>query len=283
MADLSISDLTNFWDGFQEEYDDWFDQQWWTSDSCSRTTINSFCRSNFESDDCKTYCVNNNYCSLYWTNQAKICCNRCDQTCTSMGESVRGECWTPITTKSTTTTTTTRVPSTTKKPTTRTSTRTSTTTTTTTTKNHVTTSSFPTTNGTPYTKQPFGKSPFISIPIVAGLLFIFIVIYLLRRRIKLSLNMSTGDLSNDSLVYEAEIRPTAPSTDDDTSFSDNETNIQNIPPLDTQPEPNAPATDAPPSYDDCVTIPPPSYDWQSNAERDVNTYTGGSLHNELSN
>ena len=56
----------------------------------------------------------------------------------AMGESVRGECWTPITTKSTTTTTTTRIPSTTEKPTTRTSTRTSSTTTTTTTKNPVT-------------------------------------------------------------------------------------------------------------------------------------------------
>ena len=95
--------------------------------------------------------------------------------------------------------------------------------------------------------------------------------------------MSTRDRSNDSSVYQAEIRPTAPSTDDDTSFTDNETNIQTNPPFDIRPEPNAPATDAPPSYDDCVTISPPSYDWQSNAERDVNTYTGGSLHNEFSN
>ena len=91
--------------------------------------------------------------------------------------------------------------------------------------------------------------------------------------------MSTGDRSNDSSVYEAEIRPTAPSTDDDNSFSDNETNIQIILPLDTEPEPNAPSHDAPPSYDDCVTISPPSYDWKSNTERDVNT--GGSLHNEF--
>ena len=93
--------------------------------------------------------------------------------------------------------------------------------------------------------------------------------------------MSTRDRSNDSSVYEAEIRPTAPSTDDDNSFSDNETNIQIIPPLETQPEPNAPSIDAPPSYDDCISISPPSYDWKSNTERDVNTYTGGSLHNEL--
>ena len=284
MTDLSISDLTIFWNGFQEEFDDWYDDEYWYTKSlyCSPNVIERFCHfsNRFSFDECQTYCVNENYCSLYWTKQAKHCCNICYKTCTSMEESVRGKCWTPITTKSTTTTTTTRVPSTTKK----TTTRTSMTTTTTTTKNPLTTSSFTTTNGTLYTKQPFGKSPYISLPIVAGLLLCFIVIYLLRRRIKSSLNMSTRNRSNDSsLVYQAEIRPTAPSTDDDTSFNDNETNIQINPPLDTNPKPNAPASDAPPSYDDCITISPPSYDWQSNAERDVNTNTGGSLQNEFSN
>ena len=251
MTDLSTSDLKNFWEGFQKEFDDWYyaPNGYYTDIFyCATDLIERFCRPNFyqdhfSSEECETYCVNDNYCSLYWTKQAKICCEKtCDQRCTSMGESVRGECSSTTTTSMTTTTTTT--------------------------KNPVTTSTFPTTNETSYTKQPFGKSPLISVPIVAGLLFLFIVVYLLRRRFKSPLNMSTGDRSNDSVffdqmiqffssVYEAEIRPTAPSTDDDNSFTDNETNKQIIPSLETQPEPNAPSTDAPPSYDDCVSISPP--------------------------
>ena len=254
MTDLSISDLTNYWNGFQERFEKWNRWNRWfgtdgSNDACSRLNINRFCNGwsfttedgypglhfgYFPSDDCETYCVNNNYCRLYWTKQAKICCEKCDQTCTSMGESVVGECWTPTTT----TTTTTRIPSTT-------------------TKNPVTTSSFTTTNGTSYTKQPFGKSPFISLPIVAGLLFIFIAIYLLRRRIKLSLNMSTGDRSDDSLrpsisVDENETMPNAPATDDETNVNEIETNIHIVSPLDTQfsetAEPTAPPNDSPPAY-----------------------------------
>ena len=234
MTDQSISDLTNYWDGFQEEFDEYIDSVRYSTityrDPCDVNDIYLFCRRyyRFSNDDCETYCVNNNYCPRFWTKQAKICCERCDQTCTSMGESVRGECSSTTTTTSMTTS-----------------------------DDPVSTITFQTTNGTSFTKQPFGKSPLISVPIVAGLLLLFIVVYLLRRRIKSSLNMSTGGRSNDSSVYEAEIRPTAPSTDDDNSFTDNETNIQIIPSLETQPEPNAPSTDAPPSYDDCVSISPP--------------------------
>ena len=138
MTDLSISDLTNYWDGFQEDFDDWYDDRYWygwftQSYYCGQTEIIWFCRSHFSSDDCETYCVNNNYCSLYWTKQAKVCCSSCAQTCTSMGESVHGECSSTTTTSMTTTT-----------------------------EDHVSTITFPTSNGTSYTKQPFGKSPLIS-------------------------------------------------------------------------------------------------------------------------
>ena len=210
MTDLSISDLTIYWNGFQEEFDDWYHDKYWYTQSyyCQPDRIASFCRSYVRFyDDCKAYCVNDNYCSRYWTKQAKVCCVFCGQTCTSMGESVSGVCRTPIVISTTSTTTTTsRTPSTTKKPTTRTSTRTSTTTTTPTTKKPVTTSTYQATNGTSYTKQPFGKSPIISVPIVAGLIFLFIVVYLLRRRFKSPLNMSTGDRSNDSVFFDQMIQ-----------------------------------------------------------------------------
>ena len=261
MTDLSTSNLTNFWDGFQERFEEWNG----SSDPCYDRNIWYFCTSRwyFSSDECKKYCVNNNYCSLYWTKQAKICCGTCDQTCSSMGESVRGECWTPITTKATTTTTTTT--STTKRPTTRTSTRITTRTTPTT---PIDTTTSTTINSESYTKQPFRKSPFISLPIVAGLLLIFIVIYFLRRKIKLSLNMSTDNQSNDWIqpsitVNETETRPTAPSTDDDRSFDNDETNIQIVFPLDTHfpetTEPSAPLNDSLPAYETLNIERPPEY------------------------
>ena len=132
MTDLSIID---FWEYFQKEFDDWT-ALYISPNPCGWGHIYSFCIRYFSSDDCETYCVDNEYCSLFWTKQAKICCERCDlapRKCTSMGESVRGECSSTTTTSMTTTT-----------------------------EDHVSTITFPTSNGTSYTKQPFGKSPLIS-------------------------------------------------------------------------------------------------------------------------
>ena len=135
--DLISYDLMIFWDGFQDWFDAWIDACGPTCnldrDPCDKYDITRFCRRRFSYDECETYCVDNNYCSLFWTKQAKICCEKCDQTCTSMGESVSGECSSSTTTSMTTTT-----------------------------EDHVSTITFPTSNGTSYTKQPFGKSPLIS-------------------------------------------------------------------------------------------------------------------------
>ena len=290
---VGTSDLIYYWNGFQSKFNDWYkvnyaNAELFTEGFCWDDRIRNFCDAEFSTRHCQRYC-DHPLCRLYWTQQAKVCCESCGQdSCIN----VEPTCLIPsyISTQFSTVSSTTEEYSPSTKKTTTTTTTTNKATITTTRKAPVfTTDSSFTTNASMYTKQPFGKSPFVSIPIGLGILLVFILVYRLRMRFKRSSENSSNDRNQPSIsMNEIEMRPCAP-PDDQPTFSVDETNIQIIlspeshenATYDAPPPENQSAYDAPPSYNDCVTIAPPSYDSQTDGRRDTNTYTGGSLHNDF--
>ena len=287
MSSPNVLELLDFWESFQDQYDDWYSTNYFmTADGpCLDDRIDRFCSlfyyntpllwNYFGEKDCETYCEMK-HCSLYWTKQAKICCAKCNQTCPTMGDRVRGSCRAPmvvpIPTQSSTTKSSTKP---TTKPTISSTTERTPVPISTTTK----TSSLYTTissisNSSMYTKQPFGKSPWVSIPIGIGILFIFMALYQWHR--KRSRRSTENSYNDQNLPNEFDLRPCAPPPDNEGRISDVETNIIS-PEFDRNTTnyvaslENQPPNDPPPSYDDCVRIAPPSYNWQTGGGRNANT------------